>query len=366
MIALALAVALAAAPRIEVDVLAREAPRTAGVRGRGVALSLAAREDVLLVDGRPTPELTLPPGRWRVDLPRTASRRYDGALAVRAEGGVLRLRVDLALDDYVAAVVASESLPGSPAAALEALAIVVRSYALASRGRHPGGALCDLAHCQVFRARGITPRHAAASAGAARATAGLVLRLPSGEIAAAPFHAACGGHTADPVEAFGSAESGAMAAPDPGCALHGWGTIVEPAALAGALRAALARSDPAAANALPAALETSALRVLRGRGDWVSRVADVRGRWQLSGDAFARALDAALGRGQVRSSRFTLGAREGLVGVSGAGRGHGVGLCQEGAARRAAMGEDARSILSRYFSARVAMIARSTESPVHR
>jgi stage II sporulation protein D len=365
-IALALAIALAAEPRIGVDVLAREASRTAGVSGPGRTLSLAAREDVLLVDGRPSPALTLPSGRWRVDLPRTTSRRYQGALAVRAEGGVLRFRVDLALDDYVAAVVASEALPGTPRAALEALAIVVRSYALASRDRHPGGLICDLAHCQVLRGHGIAPSHAAACAAAARATAGLVLRLPSGGIAAAPFHAACGGHTADPVEAFGSRESGARAAPDPGCALHAWRTTVAPGALAGALRAALARSDPAAAGALPAALDASALRVVRGRGDWAARVAGAGGRWQLSGDAFARAVDAALGRGEVRSSRFTLTTRGGLVGVSGAGHGHGVGLCQEGAARRAAAGEDARSILSRYFSARVARMARSMESPVHR
>jgi SpoIID/LytB domain protein len=41
--------------------------------------------------------------------------------------------------------------------------------------------------------------------------------------------------------------------------------------------------------------------------------------------------------------------REGRVLVRGSGRGHGVGLCQEGAARHAAEGEDRRTILSRYF-----------------
>jgi stage II sporulation protein D len=362
----ALALALAAAPRLAVEVLAREAPRNAAVCRAGRALSLAARGDVLLVDGKPAQPLSLPAGRWRVEVPGSAPRAYRAALEVRAESGVLRFRADMALEDYVAAVVASETRPGTPAAALEAQAIVVRSYALASRDRHPGGALCDLAHCQVLRGHGIPRRHAEDAAAAARATRGEVLRLPGGEIAAASFHAACGGHTADPVEAFGSSASGAVAAADPGCESHAWLAVLPVEDLAGALGAALARSGRAEAAAVPAALDVSALNVIHGRGGWSSQVADAGERWRLSGDAFARAADASLGRGQVRSSRFTLSARDGHVIVRGTGHGHGVGLCQEGAARRAAAGEDRYRILSRYFAARVAGMARSIESPVQK
>jgi stage II sporulation protein D (peptidoglycan lytic transglycosylase) len=362
----ALALVLAAGPRVAVDVLAKDAPAAAAVSGAGRALSLAARGDVLLVDGRPAPPLSLPAGRWRVEPSGSAPRGYRAALAVRAEAGILRFRADMALEDYVAAVVASETLPGTPAAALEAQAIVVRSYALASRDRHPGGALCDLAHCQVLRAHGLPRRHADAAAAAARATRGEVLRLPGGGIAAAPFHAACGGHTADPVEAFGSAASGAVAAADPGCERHPWAAVVPAEGLARALAPALARSGGAAASERGAALDASTLTVVHGRGGWSSQVAGGAGGWRLSGDAFARAADASVGRGRVRSSRFTLASREGSVVVRGAGRGHGVGLCQEGAARHAAEGEDRYRILSRYFAARVAPMARSIESPVQK
>ncbi|GAC1537625.1 MAG: hypothetical protein NVS2B9_03950 [Myxococcales bacterium] len=83
-----------------------------------------------------------------------------------------------------------------------------RSYALATRGRHGDADLCDLAHCQVLAGRG--PRaHLAAAASATRATAGEVLRLASGAIAQATFHAACGGHTGDPRELFGGDGTGA-------------------------------------------------------------------------------------------------------------------------------------------------------------
>lgn len=214
MIPALLAVALAAGPRVAVDVLAKQAPRSLTVRGGGAVRSVAARGDVLVVDGRAVPALdgraapalALPPGRWRVELAGAPPRVYAGALALRAEAGIVRVRADLELEPYVAGVVASEATPDTPPAALEALAVAVRSYALAARDRHAGGALCDLAHCQLLRAGVAAPLRAAA-ARAARATAGEVLVLPTGELAAAAFHAACGGHTADPREAFGSAAS---------------------------------------------------------------------------------------------------------------------------------------------------------------
>lgn len=358
MIAAALALALAAGPHVLVDILAKEAPRSAVVSGRGRTLSLAARGDGLLVDGAPAGPVALAPGRWRVEVPGSRARVYAGALSARADGGVLRLRAELALDDYVAAVVASESLPGTPAAALEALAVVVRSYALASRERHADGVLCDLAHCQVLRGRGAATDHAAAAAIAARATSGEVLRLPSGVVAAAPFHAACGGHTADPVEVFGSPASGARAGPDPGCAPHPWAASLP----AEAVGDALGRSGVIG----PVGVDPPGLAVpvvLRGRGGWSVQVVDAGGGSRLSGDAFARALDASVGRGVVRSSRFELAAADGRIAVRGSGHGHGVGLCQEGAARRAAAGEDRRRILSHYFSARLAVMDRPTARP---
>ncbi len=355
MIAPWLAVAVAAAaPRVAVDVLSREAPRTAEVRSGGAALSLAARGDTLLVDGRPSPPLALPAGRWGIAIPGGPPRAYRAALAIRAERSALRFRADMALEDYVAAVVASETLPGTPDAALEAQAVVVRSYALASKDRHPGGALCDLAHCQILRARGIPGPHLAAAAAAGRATRGVVLRLASGEVAAAAFHASCGGHTADPGAAFGSLGSGAAAAPDPGCPPEPWRADVAPEALADAVRAALARAGDPSSAAVPRRLRARDLALFAGRGGWVGRVASRDGSWAVSGDAFARALDAAVGRGSVRSTRFSLSDAGGSVAVRGRGHGHGVGLCQAGAARRARAGEGWREILRRYFGGSVA------------
>jgi stage II sporulation protein D len=347
-IAAALAVALAAGPGVAVDVLAKQAPRSVVVHGGGALRSVAARGDALVVDGAAAPALALPPGTWRIELAGGPPRVYEGSLALRAEGGIVRIRAELALEPYVAGVVASEAPPGTAPAALEALAIVVRSYALAARGRHPGGALCDLAHCQLLRAGGIPARQRAASSRAARATAGEVLVLPSGEIAETPFHAACGGHTADPREVFGSAASGAGPRPDPGCAGPAWRAELTPEAIAAAVRGALA-GDPREAAAVPPALRPADLVLLRGAGGWLARVEARDGSWRLSGDAFARALDAAAGRGRILSARLSVTDARGRVVVRGSGHGHGVGLCQAGAARQAQEGADRRAILARYF-----------------
>lgn len=344
--------AVAAGPAVEVDLLARLAPRRLELEGAGRRIAAAAQGGALLVDGAAVAQpLGLPAGVWRVTAggPGARPRIYRAALQLRAEGGVLRLRAAMALEDYVAAVVASETLLGTPREALRAQAVVARSYALAARGRHPGGALCDLAHCQVLRGSGLPRAHARSARAAARDTAGEVLRLPSGAPAAAPFHAACGGHTADPREAFGGEGTGAGAVADPGCPSAPWRAAADGRALAAALRAALARWDPAGATAVPASLRAADLVAIAGAGGWVAQVADPGGRWRLGGDAFARAADAAEGRGVVRSSRFTVRDAGGAVLLEGRGHGHGVGLCQAGAARRARGGAGYRELLAAYF-----------------
>ncbi len=69
----------------------------------------------------------------------------------------------------------------------------------------------------------------------------------------------------------------------------------------------------------------------------------------MGGEAFARALDGAMGYGVVRSSRFRARQIGDSVLLSGSGFGHGVGLCQTGAAMRAARGEGYGEILRHYF-----------------
>jgi peptidoglycan hydrolase-like amidase len=83
----------------------------------------------------------------------------ETTLRIAVHGRVTRI----ALEEYVARVVAGEGDPKAPAAAQQALAITVRTYALANLNRHrrDGYDLCDATHCQVLRAATVASRAAA-------------------------------------------------------------------------------------------------------------------------------------------------------------------------------------------------------------
>src|SRR5438874_12838384 len=101
--------------------------------------------------------------------------------------------VEMPIETYVARVVAGEAARDSRAAALEALAITVRTFAAANLGRHraDGFDLCDQTHCQVLRPG------TSATEQAAQRTAGRVL-LHDGAPASIYYTASCGGRTEIP------------------------------------------------------------------------------------------------------------------------------------------------------------------------
>jgi len=109
--------------------------------------------------------------------------------------------VTLPVETYVARVLTGEALPGTEPAALEALAIAVRTYAAANRGKHraDGFDLCDQTHCQVMRAA--TPD----TDRAATATAGEIL-IYDGAPASIYYSASCGGRTERPSNVWPGAD----------------------------------------------------------------------------------------------------------------------------------------------------------------
>ncbi len=326
---------------VTVRVLSRAHPASVEISGAGESHFASASGGRLWLDGAEVEGARwLPEGRWRVRAAGYPPREYSGAIRLAVEGREVVVVVRLSLEEHVAATVASESEPGTPPEALKALSVVARSFAAAARGRHPDADLCDLAHCQVMGAPSPAD-HREAARSATRATAGRVLRLPDGAVAAAPFHAACGGHTADPRQAFGGEEAGSAAVADPGCAPRPWQASLDAALLSRVAGEVLHRGAP-----VP--VQLADLRLVRGEGGWVVQVTD--GTAVASGDLLARSLDRALGYGKVRSSRFEVSPPvAGRVQLLGGGIGHGVGLCQEGALRRAAAGASYAALLRLYF-----------------
>lgn len=258
-------------------------------------------------------------------------RGLRGTLLVSANGDQLRFNAELKPEDYVGSVIHAEA-DALPSAALEAQAIVTRSYALANRGRHldAGYDFCDLTHCQLYRG---DSKVSARTLEAAKRTEGQVLTV-SGKTVSAYFHAACGGATASSKEVFG--DLGPRGVSD----LRGDGT---------ALCAAASGFDWTAAvdatGLFPGKGETRVLR--RGADGRVEEVI-IHGR-KLSGPRLLAEVNRRYGHSTLLSTRFDLREHNGKLLFKGRGVGHGVGFCQAGAAALARDGKSATGILKHYF-----------------
>jgi len=266
------------------------------------------------------------------------TRRYPGVLSVRLAATTLRFFDRVDLEDYLPSVVAAEA-GDAPPAALEAQAIVSRTFAVASLGRHhsEGYDVCDLTHCQVFPGLG---KETKAARAAVTKTKGQVLLVGGVVLKPAYFHSACGGHTSSAEDVFRGEGVGVGVADelDGGVACQGapefaWDFKVDRTELATALGV---KPDGSAFEPL--------------RRDAGGRVLEVRSFGKrMSGTEFQSAVGRAFGWTSLRSMKVTAEQVENVVRFHGRGFGHGVGLCQYGARARAERGESAASILKRYF-----------------
>ncbi|MBS1149544.1 MAG: Stage sporulation protein [Myxococcaceae bacterium] len=267
-------------------------------------------------------------------------RRYYARLSLSNEAEVLRFINTIDVEDYLPSVVEAEA-GGSPPAALEAQAIVSRTFAVASRGRHSasGYDLCDLSHCQVFRGH---DDESAAARKAVKQSAGQVLLVGGVVLKPAFFHSSCGGGTSKAIDVF-SEEGAGGGVNDTGkdgplckdAEGFAWEWSIERIELAAALGA-----NPQG--------DLSAFEILRRDGS--GRVLQLKSFGKrYSGVEFASKLGRAFGWQTFRSLRVTMEQVEGLIRFKGQGLGHGVGLCQQGAKALAGKGADSRAILARYF-----------------
>ena len=244
---------------------------------------------------------------------------------------------DLPMETYVARVLAGESLRDSQPAAFEALAITIRTFALANRGRHraDGFDLCDQTHCQVLRAA------VAATERAAQATAGRVL-LRDGAPASVYYSASCGGRTQRPSDVWPGAEDPPYlpAKADDACqGAPAWTAELHESDLQRALRASGFRGE---LRDVRIAARNASGRVARLKLDGLRPD-------EISGQDLRVAVGRTLGWQHVKSTAFDLRKKDGSYRFSGHGSGHGVGMCVIGSARLAEKGVSAEAILARYF-----------------
>jgi stage II sporulation protein D len=261
----------------------------------------------------------------------------QGGIRIGVRNGNSYTVTVLPLDTYVARVLAGEAAPKTAPAALEALAIAVRTYTAANMGKHraEGFDLCDQTHCQVMRtANPDTER-------ASHATAGLVL-FSGTSPATIYYSASCGGRTELPSAVWpGSVNPPHLPSRDDDACkgFPAWSAELAEADLQRALAAA----------GIKGTLRNMRITSRNASGRVDKLALDGMTPSEMSGQDLRMAVGPTLGWLRVLSTNFELRRIGTAYRFTGRGSGHGVGMCVIGAMHRAEAGESAASILSQYY-----------------
>ena len=242
------------------------------------------------------------------------------------------------IETYVGRVLAGEAVRDSQPAALEALAITIRTFALANVNRHgaDGFDLCDQTHCQVVRTA------VAATERAAQATAGRLL-LRNGVPASIYYTASCGGRSEVPSDVWPGAEDPPFLPSRADDACEGapaWTANLSEGDLFRALRAGGFRGDR---------LRDVRVASRNASGRVAQLTLEGLRPGMISGQDLRVVVGRTLGWQHIKSTVFELRHQGDSYRFTGHGSGHGVGMCVIGSAKLAERGTTAAAILARYF-----------------
>jgi len=306
---------------------------------KGSVHELGAAGGALLLDGRrlvgEEPLLVEPDaGRLRVE-----GRPLPGRLEAWADPRGLFLVNALELEDYVAAVVASEVPRTWPQAALEAQAVAARTFALAQKIAQGASARAHLGSSVLDQVYSGAAHPDSGALRAAQATQGEVLTYGAAPIAAY-FSASCGGRSETGEAAFNLPAGSTpylISEPDDADPGRGWVVRKPLAQISSALRKAGRVLAPVTALDISARTGSGRARTLRIETESGPRTLG------------AVELRQILGYEALPSLLFDVSVEGGTAVFRGRGNGHGVGLCQWGARARAQRGETYRQILAHYY-----------------
>jgi stage II sporulation protein D len=323
----------------------------------------AERSDGQRTARRTAPFVARPAGKG--SFVTVNGRAYRGEIVVRPAKKGLIVVNRLSVEDYLRGVVPLEigHRTTDERAAVEAQAIAARSYALAHL-RTDAARQYDLLATVSDQVYGGAEAETAVSDAAIEATRSLVLTY-QGRVIAAPYSANCGGRTAAAEEAWGGGSSAYLTSVSDRANAGGdrfycdiaphfrWTRTFSRKDLAQALERNL-RTFVTVDGSIGAATDLRIdHRTTSGRVGSLVIMTD-RGRYTLRGNDIRFVLRAPGGE-ILPSTMFSLemdrdgdGRVEKLT-VSGAGNGHGVGMCQWGAIGRARAGQSARAILKTYY-----------------
>jgi stage II sporulation protein D len=314
-----------------VKTVAWDAPVTARPEGRGIRLGGALWGRKLAVE--PADD----DSRLRLD-----GRFYRGRIYLLRRDASARLTLlnELGLEDYVRGILLHEANPDWPAEALKVQAVVCRTYAFKSRGRHAadGFDLCPQTHCQVY---GGSSSERDSTDRAVRETRGRVVTF-RGEPISAVFHSCCGGSTDESSNIWEGSPLPYLKAVRcrwcRGSPRFEWTARLSASDVASRLRAQ--GRDVGRVRGFKVLSRSRSGRAYR------VRVIGDRGRADLRANVFRTWMDGGL----MRSTLWTaVSTGRDAWSFKGRGWGHGVGLCQWGAKAMADKGHSYAKILSFYY-----------------
>lgn len=267
-------------------------------------------------------------------------RRYRGQIEILEgrPGKITAINI-LPLEDYLCGVLGSEVILAWPAAALQAQAIVSRTYALHQMGRRRNESYDVVSDTLDQSYKGMEQETDRARA-IVRETRGVVLAYGR-KIFATYYHSTCGGRTAAVSDALQQPTSAPLSGVACGFCqesrYYQWSSTVPQTELV----QTLARSG----RPMAALLGLHLRRIGQDGRVGAVELEHTHGRTALS----AVELRRLLGPDRLRSTCFQARLQGQEVHFQGRGWGHGVGLCQWGAQGMASLGHTVEAILHHYY-----------------
>jgi SpoIID/LytB domain protein len=270
-----------------------------------------------------------------------SSRQYSGSVKIYVRDDELCIINTAPVDDYLAGVLAAE-MPPAKLAALQAQAVVSRTYMRKNWQRHRenGYQFCDLTHCQTYKGSdGVTDKIKQAVAG----TADEILMFAHQPIEAY-YSSTCGGRTADGNRVWGKQEDRPYfkSVADEFCAgspHYRWRVKLSADSLHQIWQQRL--GEPITTIAIAKKGADGRVRELALMGN---------GLHLINGEDFRAVTCRVFGWNTLKSVAFDFRLEKNNYVFAGRGLGHGLGLCQYGAMEMARRGYSYREILRHYFS----------------
>lgn len=244
---------------------------------------------------------------------------------------------EIELEKYLYGLINKESIPSWPMEAKKAQAVAARTFALHKKINRPRK-LCDLGSTALDQVYGGYLAEDSEARRVVDLTRGEVL-VYKRRLAKAFYHSTCGGRTASSASIWDDPQPYLPSVNDPDCKdspKFRW-------------EFSISKKEMVDKLGVPGKFVKSFIFDIVER-DESGRVKKARFRYGteiffLSGENLRK----KLGYNSLKSTAFSFRIARGTVTFNGKGLGHGVGMCQWGAAGMAKKGADYRSILERYY-----------------